>query len=254
MCGRFTLRTLPAAWGQLLLPGWDDAEIARRADELKFAPRFNIAPTQLISTVLQDVVGGTRTWEMWRWGLIPPWSNDVSIGARMINARSETLDSKRSFKAAFRAQRCLIPCDGYFEWAKVDGGKQPYLIEPCDGQPLAMAGLWEKNKRLGSDGEPLFSVTVITTAANETTRSVHDRMPVFLPAATHQQWLDPGFADTDALKKILQPAENWLLKLVPVAKTVGNVRIDDERCVERVESETDPPQPSQGFLFGESFD
>ena len=125
--------------------------------------------------------------------------------------------------------------DGYYEWAKVGSKKQPYLIEPAGEDSLAMAGLWERNKKLGSDGEPLFTLTIITTAANETTKDVHDRMPVFLPDHEHERWLDPAYAETDALKTILKPApEDWL-KLTPVAKTVGNVRIDDESCVQPLE-------------------
>ncbi|WP_231741807.1 SOS response-associated peptidase [Stieleria varia] len=246
MCGRFTLRTNPVVWGQLFLPGWSADEIKQRAEALGLKPRFNIAPTQSIACIHRSEIGGPRQLTLFRWGLLPPWADDLAIGAKMINARSETLDQKRSFQSAFASQRCLVPMDGYYEWSVRNGAKQPFLIEPSSSEPLVMAGLWQLNKKLGRDGEPVFSVTVITTAANKTTQSIHDRMPVFLPESAHDQWLDPGFADTDTLTQWLVPAPDDLLVARPVAKTVGSVRIDDERCVQPA---TPDDTPRQGLLF-----
>lgn len=167
-----------------------------------------------------------------RWGLVPSWADDLAIGNRMINARGETVDSKPSFRKAFASRRCLIPADGYFEWQKTSDGKQPFLIEAADGGMLAMAGLWEENKRVAEQGKSIRTCTIITTSANATTRHLHDRMPVFLDRDDHDQWLDPGFRETDLLKQLLRPApEDWLTT-TPVSRHVNNPRNEDPQCVE----------------------
>ena len=156
----------------------------------------------------------------------------------MINARSETVHEKRSFKSPLRKQRCLIPADGYYEWKKVASGKQPYLIGRANGGMLAMAGLWEFNRRLGNDGVPLHSCTILTTSANRATRSVHDRMPVFLDQDAQQQWLDPDIDDPERLRKLLIPAAEDLLTMFPVAKLVGSPKNDLPQCVQPINIET----------------
>ena len=149
----------------------------------------------------------------------------------MINARGETVHEKRSFKQAFTQRRCLIPADGYFEWKKETDGKQPYLIH-ADDEVVAMAGLWEENKRLGTDQSPLISCTIITTEANETTSTVHDRMPVFLKQDDFELWLDPGFRDTESLREMLRPADNDTFNLKPVSKYVNNARHEGPECLQ----------------------
>jgi putative SOS response-associated peptidase YedK len=221
----------------MFLPDLAPDELAIAASQIAMPPRFNIAPTQLIACVGRDDVGRPRRIFSARWGLIPSWAKDLAIGNKMINARGETVDSKPSFRKAFAARRCLIPADGYYEWMKTDDGKQPYLIERPDHGMLAMAGLWEINKRLGSDDQPVVSCTIITTNANRTTSPIHDRMPVFLRQADHEVWLDPGVRDTDQLKSLLVAADEDLLRPVAVSRRVNSPKNDDAGCIEPVESQ-----------------
>ncbi len=234
MCGRFTLRAPAASWCQMFLPDLSPSELP----EVPQQPRYNIAPTQQVAMVAQKEPDSDRQLMFARWGLVPSWADDLSIGARMINARSETADTKPSFKRAFGSRRCLIPADGYYEWLKTASGKQPYLIEPADsdanGGVMAMAGLWEVNKKLATEDDTIVSCAVLTTSANETTQAIHDRMPVFLSVEDFEQWLDPSFRDVDALKKLLKAAANDQLKTTPVSRRVGNVRNDDAGCIEPV--------------------
>ena len=168
--------------------------------------RYNIAPTQAVAIV--QIAAGTsvRRWQMVRWGLIPSWAKDASIGNRMINARGETLADKPAFRAAFRRRRCLVPADGYFEWQKTGSVKQPYYIRLCDDRPFAMAGLWESWLN-PTTNEPLQSCTIITTQANQLTQPIHDRMPVILDAADYELWLDPQLQDPERLGALLRPFE-----------------------------------------------
>lgn len=167
-----------------------------------------------------------------RWGLVPSWAKDLAIGNRMINARGETVDTKPSFHKAFATRRCLIPVDGYFEWMKTDDGKQPYLIEPVAGGVLAMAGLWEENRKVSDDGSTIRTCTIITTSANRKTSTLHDRMPVLLDREDHDRWLDPGFRDVQELKGLLVPAAEELLDMTPVSHRVNSPKYDDEACVQ----------------------
>ncbi len=234
VCGRFTLRTPAAAWTQQFLPLWTEQERAARIEQWNVTPRYNIAPTQSISCIHAGE-GRRRDWSLFRWGLIPPWADELSIGNRMINARSETAAEKRSFKQSFAEQRCLIPADGYYEWKKTPDGKQPHWITRQDGGMLAMAGLWQTNKKLGTESEPLRSCTILTTAANATTRDIHDRMPVFLDPQAQQLWLDPQIEDPDQLQSVLRPApEDWL---VPrrVSTRVNSPRTDSPECIDPVD-------------------
>lgn len=229
LCGRFTLRTPSAAWCQLFLPQVDPTAIF--PDE---PARFNIAPTQSIIAVLREASENPRIAAKLRWGLVPAWADDLSIGNRMINARSETVDSKPSFRNAFARRRCLIPTDGYYEWKKTPDGKQPYLIERTDRGLLAMAGLWEQNHKIAEDGTVIRSCTILTTQANQKTQEVHDRMPVFLSETDHERWLDPGYRNTEMLKSLLVPAEDDLLRLTAVSRHVNNARNEDPKCADPI--------------------
>lgn len=197
-------------------------------------PRYNIAPTQAVATVIRPTTGEERQAMKMRWGLVPSWADELSIGNRMINARGETVDSKPSFRRAFASRRCLIPADGYYEWKKQADGKQPYLIERPDHGVFAMAGLWEENSKVTADGTPIRTCTVITTSANQVTGDVHDRMPVILDFADHETWLDPGFRDTDALNALLRPAPDDWLQLTAVSRRVNSPKHDDAECVDPV--------------------
>ncbi len=228
----------------MFLPEMAPEQVASIAAEVDRGPRYNITPTQLIPCVARGETGADRSIFLARWGLIPSWADDLAIGNRMINARGETVDSKPSFKRAFASRRCLIPADGYYEWMKTEDGKQPYLIERPDHGMLAMAGLWEVNKKLGSDDQPLVSCTIITTDANRATSKIHDRMPVFVDEAAFDIWLDPGFRDAEKLKAILAPADDRLLQPIAVSRRVNSPKNDDPACVQPVET---APQPRSLF-------
>ena len=221
MCGRFTLRTNAAAL------------VEHFGGELPFdVPlRYNIAPTQPVATVRISPDDGCRRWQMVRWGLIPSWAKEESIGNRMINARAETLTEKPSFRSAWRRRRCLIPADGYYEWQKTGKSKQPFYIRLRDDSPFAMAGLWESWMNPAT-GAPVESCTVITTDANELTRPIHDRMPVILHAADYDRWLDPQLPNLDPLRELLRPFDSLAMRADPVSTLVNNPRNDDPRCVE----------------------
>jgi putative SOS response-associated peptidase YedK len=223
MCGRFTLRARPQAVAEAF-------ELLELSD---LSPRYNIAPTQPVASVRLDPDRGGRVLVWQRWGLIPSWARDPSIGNRMINARAETVATKPAFRNAFAARRCLIVADGYYEWQKTAEGKQPYFIHRRDDAPFAFAGLWE---RWGP--ERLESCTIITTAANASMRSLHDRMPVILQPADYSRWLDPAVRDGEALASVLRPARDDLLAADPVQPVVNNPRNDVPECV----SPIGPPQ------------
>ncbi|HEY0128503.1 MAG TPA: SOS response-associated peptidase, partial [Rubrobacteraceae bacterium] len=166
MCGRFTQR----ADAKALAKAFGVAEVP------EVEARYNVAPTQDILGVYESEDG--REAKFFRWGLIPSWAKDSSMGARLINARAETVAEKPSFRDAFKRRRCVIPADGFYEWQRVGGKRQPYFFRMRDERPFGFAGLWERWE--GAGGETLYSCTILTTEANEVLRPVHDRMPVIL--------------------------------------------------------------------------
>ena len=218
MCGRYELHTHPAAialaFGLLEPPA--------------LAPRYNIAPMQQVPVVRVRVEGSRECVEM-RWGLVPRWAKDPSIGAKMINARSETIADKPSFRNAFRRHRCLIPADGFYEWRPVQGGKQPIHVGMNDGQPLGFAGLYER--WLAADGAVLDTCTILTTQANELLRPIHERMPVIVAPANYARWLDAANVDvSDLFAPYPADAMTWY----PVSARVNAVRNDDAALIARV--------------------
>jgi putative SOS response-associated peptidase YedK len=220
MCGRYTLRT----------PVETLAEEFGISDPLPEIPtRYNIAPTQEVAAVLEE--DEERKLEMLRWGLIPSWADDPAVGNKMINARSETAAEKPSFRTAFRKRRCLILADGFYEWQKTNGGKQPYYIRMEDGSPFAFAGLWESWDKYGGE---IRSCTILTTDANEMVGEVHHRMPVILPPETYDLWLDPDMRETELLLDLLRPYPDDGMEAYPVSRFVNSPSNDDERCVESV--------------------
>jgi len=196
-------------------------------------PRWNIAPTQFIATVRE--AGGPREVAMLYWGLVPSWAKEKSIGTRMINARSETLREKPSFRNAFRRRRCLILADGYYEWQRSGPVKQPYFIGFADGQPFGMAGLWERWRDPAS-GEPLESCCIITTSPAATVAHVHDRMPVIVPSEAYAEWLDPKNEATDRLARLFEPCGRPDLRARPVSRRVNDARNQGAELVEEVQS------------------
>ncbi len=192
MCGRFTQ-----------LCSWQEVHrfLNLTGPALELRPRYNVAPGQDAAAVRAD--HGERRLSILRWGLIPAWSRTPNIAYRLINARAETAATKPAFRAAYRSRRCLIPADGFYEWARHGATRQPYLIGRKDGSTMAFAGLWEQWRvREGiklprslaelAPGETLETCTILTTAANETVAPVHERMPVILPAESFDAWLGGG--------------------------------------------------------------
>ena len=231
MCGRFTLRT-PAA--QML-------EIFNLVEMPALAPRYNIAPTQLVICI-RSVAEDPKSREavQMNWGLVPFWAKDIAIGNQMINARAETVAEKPAFRAAFAKRRCLIPADGFLEWQKLSTGKkQPWLMEMAEQQPFAMAGLWEYWTPKGdSSAKPVVSCSIITTSANEDMSVLHDRMPVILPIEAWATWLSPT-ANATQCTALLKSLENGLLTKTCVSTKVNRPFPDNAECLQPV----DPPEP-----------
>lgn len=230
MCGRYAFYTPIEAVTRLF------AVSEVHAHEL--APRYNIAPTQevpivRVSPFLEDEDARTpvRELALARWGLVPFWAKDPSIGNRMINARGETVAQKPAFRAAFRKRRCLVPADGFFEWQKTDAGKQPWYIHSSAGEPLALAGLWELWDP-PDGGAPLVSCSIITTRANEFMRPLHERMPVILDAGGRDAWLDAA-AQPATLQALLAPPAEDALEAWPVSRRVNSPFNEDPSLVEK---------------------
>ncbi len=219
MCGRFTLTKPIEAYAQ----AFELSEIA------SLCPRYNIAPTQPVFTVVQEPGQPQRQCQWMRWGLIPWWAKDPKIGNRLINARAETLREKPSFRNAIRNRRCLIVADGFYEWQRLGKHKQPYHIRLKSGQPFALAGLWEVWQP--GKGEVITSCTIITTPANELMQTIHHRMPAILPPEAYPRWLDSATTDTASLQNRLCPYESELMEAIPVRNTVNNPAKDGPECI-----------------------
>jgi putative SOS response-associated peptidase YedK len=229
MCGRFTLTVTPEAV----------MELFQLTSAPPLQPRYNIAPSQPVAAVRAAPDGSGRELMLVRWGLIPHWAKDPAIGAKMINARAETVAEKPSFRTAFRRRRCLVPADGYYEWRKEGGQKQPYYIRMAGGGPFALAGLWEHWE--GADGSVIESCAILTTDSNEVVRPIHHRMPVILPASTYQTWLDPSLQGGEAVQALLALHPGDDLSAFPVSTHVNRPTNDDERCVAPLEKEAEEP-------------
>jgi putative SOS response-associated peptidase YedK len=168
-----------------------------------------------------------------RWGLIPSWAKDASISVQMINARSETAATKPAFRDALACRRCLVPADGFYEWARTGKAKQPYCFEVNDGELFAFAGIWERWK--DPSGQWIKSCSILTTTPNAVTSAVHDRMPVILDGADYDLWLDPGMKNVDAVSELLKPYDARLMRCYPVSTRINHAVNDDEECCRPVE-------------------
>ena len=228
MCGRFAFYSPHEAVTRLF--GVVDAP--------EVEPRYNIAPTQFVAAVRET--GGPREVAMLYWGLVPSWAKEKSIGARMINARSETLAAKPSFRNAYKRRRCLVLADGYYEWQRSGAIKQPYFISFAAGEPFGMAGLWERWRDPGS-GEPLESCCIVTTSPAPAVAHVHDRMPVIIPPDAYAEWLDPDNAATDRLARLLVPCEAPGLQARPVSRRVNDARNQGAGLLELLGTADDAP-------------
>jgi putative SOS response-associated peptidase YedK len=230
MCGRFTLRTPLTVLAQQFLFDLGDPPAATQV-----SPRYNIAPTQTIAAVRQPAASAKRELALFHWGLIPSWAKDAKIASSLINARSETLAEKPSFRTAFSRRRCLILADGFYEWKK--GGKQklPYYFQLAGEKPFAFAGLWERwrppqpgdGEKEEAESSPIESCTIVTTSANELCAPFHDRMPAILDPAHYDLWLDPALTDTSRLLPLLTSFPATQMQTRPVNPRVNNVKNDD---------------------------
>ena len=228
MCGRFVLMT----------PGRDLAERFGLEEIPDLEPRYNIAPTQVVVIIRVDRDTLQKRLARVKWGLIPFWAKETSIGNRLINARGESAAEKPAFRAAFKTRRCLVPADGFYEWEKRKGGqKQPYLVSNSDGSPFAFAGLWES--WTGPEGEIIESCTILTTDANDLTRPIHDRMPVILKPEDYDLWLDPEVKEPELLKSLLRPYPSEEMVVEPVSPKVNKASYDAPDCVEVVSVKED---------------
>ena len=203
-------------------------------------PRYNIAPSQLVPVIRQK--NSTRELSLLRWGLIPSWASDPSIGFKTINARSETITTTASFRDPFRTQRCLIPADGFYEWSRNGKAKQPYCFEVGDAEMFAFAGLWDR--WINPQGIHIESCTIITTTPNSHLTDIHNRMPVILPSVAYASWLNPAMRDTHATLGCLVPYAG-AMRHYPVSGRINQVQNDDEECARPVELAV----PPQGSLF-----
>jgi putative SOS response-associated peptidase YedK len=221
MCGRFAFYSPHEAVTRLF-------GVAAAPD---VEPRYNIAPTQYVAAVRET--GGPREVAMLYWGLVPSWAKEKAIGARMINARAETLAEKPSFRSAFRRRRCLVLADGYYEWQRSGKVKQPYFIGFADGAPFGMAGLWERWRDPPS-GEPLESCRLVTTTPAAAGAHVHDRLPVVVPTEAYGEWLDPRNEATDRLARLLGPWARPDIAARPVSRRVNDARNQGPDLIEQL--------------------
>ncbi|WP_414541234.1 SOS response-associated peptidase [Nostoc sp. CCY0012] len=219
MCGRFTLNQSSAAL----------AEFFQVKSIPNLAAQYNIAPTQRVATVLHNPESGSNEFQQLRWGLIPSWAKDASMGAKLINARAETVAEKPAFRSAFKHRRCLVLADGFFEWQRQNGKKQPFYFRLVDGQPFGFAGLWEKWR--SPEGEEITSCTILTTAANELLQPIHERMPVILAPQDYDLWLNPQMQTRETLQPLLCSYPSQAMTAYPVSTIVNNPRHNTPECI-----------------------
>lgn len=224
MCGRFTLT---ATVDQLI----DRFEIEYFLEQENFQPSYNIAPSQSVLAVINN--GRHNKMGYLRWGLIPPFAKDISSGNKMINARSETLLEKPSFRTAYKKKRCLIIADSFYEWKRLDEKKKiPMRIKLKSEELFAMAGLWENWK--SPEGKSIFSCTVITTTPNKLVGDIHDRMPVILRPDDEKIWLDPMINDTQLLEQLMLPLDENLMEVYEVSSLVNSPRNNSIELIQRI--------------------
>jgi putative SOS response-associated peptidase YedK len=224
MCGRFTLT---ASVDQLI----DRFDIEYFLEQEDFLPSYNIAPSQSVVAVINN--GRHNKMGYLRWGLIPPWAKDMSIGHKMINARSETLLEKPSFRTAYKKKRCLIIADSFYEWKRLDEKRKiPMRIKLKSEELFAMAGLWENWQ--SPEGKSIFSCTVITTTPNKLVEGIHDRMPVILRPEDERTWLDPNINDTRILEPLLTPLEEKWMEVYEVSSLVNSPKNNSIELIHRI--------------------
>jgi putative SOS response-associated peptidase YedK len=225
MCGRFAQRS----------PAKKVAEKFKVEEVPPLAERYNIAPTQAVLTIRE--ASAEREATLLKWGLVPHWAKDSAIGNKLINARAETVAEKPSFREAFARRRCLVPVDGFYEWSRRGDRKRPFYFHMSDGEPFAVAGLWE---RWEGDGGPLETCTLLTTEANELLAPYHDRMPVIVKPEDYDLWLDTDVRRAELLQLLLCPYPHKEMSAYEVSPIVNSPSNDSPRCVESFAGGTPP--------------
>lgn len=214
MCGRFTLAKTP----EQVAKAFNLTEVP------DFPPRYNIAPSQPVGVIMQDRDSGKRKFRLMVWGLIPAWAKDPEK-LTFINARSETISEKPSFRSAYKYRRCLIPADGFYEWQKTRGAKQPFHFTMAGNSLFAFAGIWEA-------WNDIETFTILTTTANTLLATIHERMPVILRPEDYARWLDPNIQDARQLSDLLRPFPDEPMQAIPVSTRVNSATLDDVQCIE----------------------
>lgn len=218
MCGRFSQAQIAEL----------DRELFKLLRIPAAEPRYNVAPTQE-APVIRVARSGRRRLDLLRWGLIPYWAKERSIGNRLINARAETAAEKPAFRDPFRRRRCAVLADGFYEWKKVARTKQPFLLRRGDGRPFGLAGLWDRWR--GGEEPALESFTILTTRPNELLAPIHDRMPVILPPSALDDWLGTGGLAAERIRELLRPYPPEEMTALPVSTFVNNPANDSPLCV-----------------------
>jgi len=237
MCGRYRLTAKER---------WLSEYFNIPAEDIDWAARWNIAPTQEVATIRQDRNEPKRKFGLMRWGMIPYWAKDMSIGNKTINAVCETAAEKPVFRESMKKRRCLIPADGFYEWKKIGPKqKQPFNIGMADDGLFAFAGLWDRWK--DSTGKAIESCTILTTEANALLKDIHDRMPVILQPRDYDLWLDPGITDPARVGDLLKPFDSRLMRIYPVSSTVNKVDNEGPECAEKLVGVRDGPTQSSLF-------
>ena len=223
MCGRFTLFTTY----EYLLSEFD---IQKAFDEEYYKESYNIAPTHNIVSIIND--GTKNRMGYLKWGLVPSWAKDEKMASKMINARSETVDEKPSFKKPFYQRRCIIPMDSFYEWKRDGKVKTPMRIKMKDDSLFAVAGLWDTWKT--PSGEAIHTCTILTTEPNELMADIHDRMPVILPKEKRSIWLDPSIHNNEQLKTLLVPYPADEMLAYEVSEKVNSPKNNSVELIQRV--------------------
>ena len=221
MCGRFSQKS----------PSKKVAEKFKVEEVPPLLERYNVAPTQSVLGIRESRDRREATY--FRWGLVPSWAKDPTIGNKLINARAETVAEKPSFREPFARRRCLVPVDGFYEWSRRGERKQPFYFHMKDGEPFAIAGLWERWE--GGDA-PLVTCTLLTTGANELLAPHHDRMPVIVRPEDYELWLDAEVRRADLLTPLLRPYEHQEMRAYAVSPRVNSPSNDDPHLVEPLAS------------------
>lgn len=226
MCGRYVLK----ADRSEVMTAFEVSECP------EFDARYNVAPLQFMPVIRQRPTG-QRVAHLLRWGLIPSWSKDDRIATKLINARSETLAEKPSFRSAYKSRRCIVPASGFYEWQQLPEGKQPYFIHHAGGELLGFAGLWERWNPVG--GEPLDTFTIVTTQAVDDLGMIHERMPVILHPDDYGIWL---YRETplDLVQQVLSVPKAIPIKASPVSKAVGSINNEGAELIRPLDTDGQP--------------